>query len=82
VYSHPEERIFSMRGMKFPLDFVWIRNGVVVSVDEGIQPPKEGEAPRLISSEPLSADMILEFPAGFAREHDIFIGTMIEYPVN
>ncbi len=77
VYGSPEVRNFVMRGMKFPLDFVWVRNGIVVNVDEDVPAPKEGEEPRKISSDPLTADTVLEFPAGFAKTHDLFIGMSV-----
>lgn len=78
VFSDAAPRIFEMREMKFALDFIWIKDGKVVKIDENIQPPTGKEDPIKVSSNPLSVDTVIEFPAGFAKKHDIFIGTMIE----
>jgi uncharacterized membrane protein (UPF0127 family) len=80
-YTEDEVRNFSMRRMLFPLDFIWVRKGIVVSIDENILPPQKGEEPVAISSDPLTADIVLEFPAGFVKKHDIFIGTSAELTV-
>lgn len=77
VYGEAEERTFVMRGMKFALDFVWLRDGKVVRVDQNIQPPASGEEPIEIKSSPLKADTVIEFPAGFAKKYDIFVGTSL-----
>jgi uncharacterized membrane protein (UPF0127 family) len=78
VFGSDDVRTFVMRGMKFLLDIVWVRNGLVVNVDENIPAPREGEEPRKVSSDPLTADMVLEFPAGFAHAHDLFIGASVK----
>ncbi|MFA6136075.1 MAG: DUF192 domain-containing protein [Candidatus Paceibacterota bacterium] len=54
---------FSMREMKFPLDFVWINNNKVVRVDKNVDYPKNGEDPITILPQQL-IDMVLEINAG------------------
>ena len=79
VFSDQEERVFSMRGMKFDLDFVWILDGKVMGVAHGIKAPEKGEKPVTISSAPIRADMVLELPAGQARVNDLLPGTRVHF---
>jgi uncharacterized membrane protein (UPF0127 family) len=63
VFSSPHRYPFWMRGMRIPLDFIWIRNGVVVDVSRNIPPPENQLVPSTVTpSEP--ADMVLEVNAG------------------
>lgn len=68
VYDEAQERDFWMKGMKFNLDFVWIRNGKIVKIDENVPYPAHGTEPVSISSSPLLVDMVLELPAGVADQ--------------
>lgn len=77
VYTKPGIRRFWMKGMNFPLDFIWIRGFEVIGVHENIPHPEanEGEIYRLKSPEP--ADMILEVNAGVIAQKAIKIGDRI-----
>jgi len=65
-----------MKDMQFAIDALWIRNGVVVDIEENISPsPAETADESLTVYHPdVSAEFILEARAGFARTHDIRIG--------
>lgn len=78
VFSHAAERTFIMRDMKFPLDFIWVRDGLVVDVDQYIPVPKPGEEPQTVTSSPLVVDEVLEFPAGFVYAHGIVVGATVK----
>lgn len=84
LFVFPEAKVqnFWMRGMKLPLDVLWIKNGAIVAVDEGIQPPKAGEEPVTMTSAPIAVDMVLELPAGYAHKFDLRPGLplIIELP--
>lgn len=58
--------IFWMKGMRFPIDAIWIRDGIVVDVTHDAQPPSEGAIERFSPKEP--ADAVLEINAGEAEE--------------
>lgn len=68
VFDEQAERVFTMKGMKYNLDFIWIKDGKVVRIDENVPAPAPGEDPVQVSSKPLRVDMVLEVPAGIARQ--------------
>lgn len=76
VYSEPKIQHFVMRGMRFPLDFVFARGGQVVELVENVPSPKVGESPRLITSS-AEADMVLEVNAGFVSKNGIKVGDLV-----
>jgi len=47
LYDHSEQFEFWMKDMKFPLDFVWIRDKTVVDLTENIPPPTQNEYHKL-----------------------------------
>ncbi len=60
-YQTPAMISFWMRDMHFPLDFVWVRDGTIVDMAEGIS-PAGGTATMVRPGKP--ADAVLEIPAG------------------
>lgn len=79
VYKEPQIREFWMKGMKFPLDMIFIRDGKVVEIAEN--------APALVPGFPIpkmrsqvEADMVLEVNAGFAAKAGIKVGDPLLYP--
>ncbi len=76
-FSDSAERTFVMRGMLFPLDFIWLRDGRVVKIEENVPFPEPGESPQFVYSKPEKADGVLEFPAGFVQKSRVIIGDMV-----
>ena len=75
VFSEPAPRGFWMRGMRFPLDMVFMDgNYLVVNAAENV-PPCAGEC--LVIHSQGSAKYVLEVNAGFARAHGISTGAAI-----
>ena len=70
VYNSPRIQNFVMRRMRFPLDFVFIREGEIVEVVENVPPPKSGETPIYITSS-VTADGVLEVNAGFMKKNHL-----------
>jgi len=81
VYPEPGFRSMWMLGMRFPLDFLWIRDGRIVDLFENIPPPREGESPVSVTS-PEPAQHILELPAGSIRAYRLRRGDTAEVRVN
>ena len=77
AYPAPAFRSMWMLGMRFPLDFLWIREGRIVDVFEDVPPPLSGQAPRTVASQE-PAQYILEVPAGFIRTHRLRRGDPAE----
>jgi uncharacterized membrane protein (UPF0127 family) len=67
-------QVFCMRGMKFPLDIIWIREQRVV----GLAPQVPADFPGDIPS-PEPAAQVLEVPAGFCARHDIQVGDKVTW---
>jgi len=79
LFAYPAAgfRSMWMLGMRFPLDFLWIREGRIVDLFERIPPPRPGEGPISVSS-PEPAEYILEVPAGLIRAHGLRRGDAAE----
>lgn len=79
IFPNADKHPFWMKGLSFPLDFIWIKEDKVVDILENIQPPKEGEpdASLPIYSSKEAADKVLELQAGTVKRLDIKIGDTV-----
>jgi uncharacterized protein len=69
---------FWMKGMRFPLDIVWIKNGRVVDLTADVPPPRGNGAEALPTYSPdRPADRALEVNAGWAARHGIARGDVV-----
>lgn len=77
TFGSAEQRSFWMKGMRFPIDIVWLRDGEVVDVTADVPPPAGAglSLKTYAPSEP--ADDVLELPAGYAARHGIVRGTRL-----
>ena len=69
-----EVQTFCMRGMRIPLDLIWIRDGRVAGLSRNVPPTFPGN---LSSPEPVSH--VLEVPGGFADRHGIKAGDRVRW---
>lgn len=69
---------FWMKGMKIGLDFIWIRDGRVTQITADVLPPTNNNLPIFQPNE--AVNNVLEVRAGFARDHQIVVGTAVELP--
>lgn len=71
---------FWMKGMKFNLDIVWIRNGLVADVSENVLAPAPGDSIFKISKArpSVAADSVLEVVAGTIQNLGIKIEDKVE----
>jgi uncharacterized membrane protein (UPF0127 family) len=65
---------FCMRGMEFPLDFIWIVRGRVV----GLAKQVPADFPGTLSS-PEPVNYVLEVPGGFADRYGIKVGDEVKW---
>ena len=72
VYDHPEQYTFWMKGMRFPLDMIWIENKTVVDISRNVPVSVNGTLPTYSPRLPVS--QILEVNAGVADQLGIQIG--------
>ena len=70
---------FWMKGVKFPLDFIWIRGDTVVDITPNVQPPTSDQSDNLLpvyqSKEPV--DKVLEVSAGAVLANNIKVGDKV-----
>ncbi len=71
-------KIFWMKDMNFPLDFIYVRNGQVVEIKEDISPDTYPN--NIINT--LPADIVIELNAGYARKYNIRAGDFLELNSN
>lgn len=76
VFPTPGEYSFWMKGMNFPLDFVWIANGSVIQLTENV--PKPTSTLDFATYSPSSTvDQVLEINAGKAARAGIQVGDSV-----
>lgn len=68
-----------MRDMRFPLDIIWLRDGVVVDFAQNVPiEPDAREGEFMIYRPRIDANAVLELPAGKAALLNLTIGTVVE----
>jgi uncharacterized membrane protein (UPF0127 family) len=82
LFVFPRSQIvtFWMKEMMFPLDLIWINNGLVVGVAEDIPAPNPDTPLSALPTyaPPTAVDMVLEVEAGKAKEWGIATGSHIK----
>ncbi|MBI2335095.1 DUF192 domain-containing protein [Candidatus Daviesbacteria bacterium] len=80
IFEKPDKYPFWMKGVSFPLDFVWINGEKVVDFTENVPPPvagsKDADLPIYVAKEPI--DKLLEIPAGTVAKLNIKTGDAIK----
>lgn len=75
VFDEPTSLSFWMKGMKIPIDIIWLKAGRVVDFIPNVQPePGVPEADLKIYSPKEDADTVLEVAAGWSERHDLKVG--------
>lgn len=76
LFDAPGRHGIWMKGMKFPLDIIWIRGGVVADIAENALAPGENasDASLPVFTPDVAGDSVLEVNAGFVRRFNIKIG--------
>lgn len=79
IFESSKKYQFWMKGLKFPLDFIFIRDGKVVDLLRNIDPPTSGQDDSALPVyEPVvPIDMTLEVNKGFIDAHNIRIGDTV-----
>lgn len=77
-YDHKEQYNFWMRGMRFPLDILWIDGNKIVDITENVPNPKPGESPVVVKPD-VAVNRIVEINAGMVEQFGIKVGDTVEY---
>ena len=79
IFDVPGNHGFWMKGMKFPIDVVWIRGDKIVGFAENLQPELEKSIFSLTTYYPPEAvDKVLEVNAGIVQKYNLQVGDSIE----
>ncbi|MFP6641765.1 MAG: DUF192 domain-containing protein [Myxococcota bacterium] len=76
IHERPAFRRYWMRGMRFDIDIVWIRDGRVVEIAHRVTHVPGETGPVVTSSE--LVDQVLEVPAGYAQTQNWRRGQRVE----
>lgn len=66
---------FVMRNMKFPLDIIFIHNGVIVNIASNLEP--EGANPSNIYKSDSPVNQVMEVNGGYCKRHNIKPGDKV-----
>lgn len=80
LFDHADYWGVWTKGMRFPIDAIWMKNGVIADIEERVLPPEYGTSDFSVPVHrpDVSADMVLEVKAGLVDAYDLRIGD----PVN
>ena len=78
AFGVPAKYDFWMRGMQFPLDFLWIADKTIVDITENVPPPEGNEPPVQLTAK-IPADKVLELNAGTVARYGIQIGDEVTF---
>jgi len=79
-FSDYGPKSFVMRNMKFPLDIIFIDNGVIKNIAANL--PPEGDRPAMIYQSAGAANQVLEVNGGYCAAHNIQAGDFIKITGN
>lgn len=79
VYQNKDRYGFWMKGMRFPLDFIWINGNKVVDVSQNIPQPVSDSMQPVNLAPIVPVDKVLEVNAGTIEELGIKIGDTIQF---
>jgi uncharacterized protein len=80
IFEQSDVYRFWMKGMQFPIDFIFIRNGRIVDILASAPPPAAGTPDNKlpIYQPSIPIDQVLEVNAGFARSHGFAVGDTVQ----
>jgi len=76
LFFMPDQEVqtFCMRGMRLPLDLIWISGGRVAGITRNVPPTFPGDL-----TSPAPVNQVLEVPGGFADRHGIKAGDPVRW---
>lgn len=81
VFDSPSKLKFWMKGMKFPLDFVWINNDQIVDLTRNVPAPLPDQTDDSLAIVQPTADAnkVLEVDSGFIDKSGLKVGDKVQY---
>jgi hypothetical protein len=79
IYQNKDRYGFWMKGMRFPLDFIWITGNKVVDVSQNIPQP-DNDTVRPVNVAPnVPVDKVLEVNAGVIQSLGVQVGDLVQF---
>lgn len=79
IFQTPSKQAFWMKGMKFPLDMIFMKDNKVVTIFHNIPVPKDPNATNLPVYTPTQpANYVLEINAGLAQKYQFQEGQTVK----
>jgi uncharacterized membrane protein (UPF0127 family) len=75
-YDHPEKYSFWMKGMRFPIDILWIRDSKIVDISKNVPVATTSVLPVYSPREPVN--QVLELGAGTSDQEGIKTGDTLQ----
>lgn len=75
VFGHKEAYGFWMKGMRFPIDILWIRDGTIIHIERSV----DFRDQQRIYRPDTPADHVLELPAGTCEKRHIQRGDRVVF---
>lgn len=79
VYQNKDRYGFWMKGMRFPLDFIWIDGNKVVDLSQNIPHPINDSVQSVSLAPNMSIDKVLEVNAGLIESLNIRVGDLVQF---
>lgn len=76
VFDTAEKPSFWMKGMKFPIDIIWINDNQIVDITKNLPVQYDSELTRYYPN--VDVDRVLEVNAGWSERNDVKIGDIAE----
>lgn len=78
IFNQPGNYPFWMKEMKFSLDFLFLKDGIVVDLKGNVPPPKENETPLTINAK-ADFNRVLELNAGMIKTLNLHLNDKIVF---
>lgn len=79
VFEEASTYGFWMKGMKFPLDIIFINNDRIVSISKNVAPAEEGNASPQVYTPPQPVNRVLEINGGLSDEYGFKVGDQVRF---
>lgn len=79
-HDKPQKYTYWMKGMRFPIDFIWIKDDTIADIIPNVLPPVEGQTDETLEryAPTTEVNKVLETNAGFVNANNIQKGDKIK----
>lgn len=77
LFDRSDRYTFWMEKMRFPIDIVFLNNGLIVNIANNVQPPKTAIEPPAMVRPPQAFNEVIELPVGDADALGLKVGQRV-----